>query len=131
VAFADDLVLIATARTPEKAVCILESTFEAFCLGISRTKSAVLCIQGPRRGIGSLVRGIPVVDHYKYLGIDICRNFSAAKFLKRLEHDVRSKAFRIARLKAGSGSQWFSGHCTLAHACTTLGVHGQKINPKQ
>jgi hypothetical protein len=42
-----------------------------------------------------------VVDHYKYLGIDVCRNFSAAKFLKRLEHDVRSKAFKIARLKAG------------------------------
>jgi hypothetical protein len=54
-------------------VIILDSTFEAYDLGINVGKSAFLLLKGPKKPIGSKVKGYLIVAGYKYLGVDITK----------------------------------------------------------
>ena len=79
-AFADDLVIVAKGQIPlQAAMDKIQAWSSANGIGINKAKSGVMQIRQDARTPGPIIReirGFPVVETYKYLGVlfDDCLN---------------------------------------------------------
>ena len=79
-AFADDLVIVAKGQIPlQAAIDKIQAWSSANGIGINKAKSGVMQIRQDARTPGPIIReirGFPVVETYKYLGVlfDDCLN---------------------------------------------------------
>ena len=91
-AFADDVVIIAQGKVQLlTALNQLEKWSVENCMTINRSKSAILVIRADKKTPNDLspIRGIPITEKYKYLGLEVSDCADARALKERLRRQTK------------------------------------------
>jgi len=88
-------------RETEEAIDIVDKWCTLNGMEINKKKTKILIIhkrKGSKNNINKEVRGIEIVDSYKYLGIELDSTLSLHGYIRQLEKKVQSFKLHIPKL---------------------------------
>jgi len=108
-AYADDIAIICSSLDKLKEIASsIESLFMKFGLILNKEKSGCLEVRKPRSHIllrDENISGFPVVEMYKYLGVEISQTLSCVPYVKRLRQTINALRVNLFPFLAHASAQ--------------------------